>query len=326
MKSFGKWLGRAILILFVLGLGLWMFGPYEDADLSASFDPAEFQDNLDAYFAEKEAAFDDITPGVEKRVVWAGEKGDRTDYSVLYVHGFSATSEEIRPVPDLVAADLGANLVFTRLQGHGRSGAAMAEATVQGWMGDVAEGLAAARALGDKVIVISTSTGGTLVAAAAQNPTLMNDVVGTIFVSPNFGINNPAAGMLTLPAARYWLPALVGETRSFEPLNDAQKLYWTTEYPSVSVFPMAALVQKVVSLDHTKTNVPALFWFSDDDKVVVPAQTRAVAGVWGGAVHIVQPDLTPEDDPSAHVVAGDIISPGQTAFAAQGMLDWIKGL
>ena len=43
----------------------------------------------------------------------------------------------------------------------------MAEATASGWMQDMAEGLAAARAVGDKVMVISTSTGGTLAAAAA---------------------------------------------------------------------------------------------------------------------------------------------------------------
>lgn len=41
---------------------------------------------------------------------------------------------------------------------------------------------------------------------------------------------------------------------------------------------------------------------------------------------ILYPDLGPEDDPDAHVIAGDIMSPGQTESAAERMLEWIRGL
>ena len=321
-----KLLGRTLAVIVGLGVLMWVLGPYESVRLTPNLDTSAIGPNLDDYFEAREAAFSDITPGVEKRVVWAGEAGAKTEWAVLYVHGFSATSEEIRPVPDLVAEGLGANLIYTRLTGHGRGAEPMAEATVQDWMNDVAEALSAARAVSEKVLVISTSTGGTLVAAAAQDAGLMEDVAGAIFVSPNFGINNPAAPMLTLPAARYWLPLIAGDRRSFEPLNDAQREYWTTEYPSAAVFPMAALVQAVFALDHGRAAVPALFWFSDEDQVVVPSATRDVAARWGGPVTIVPADLGPEDDPSAHVVAGDIVSPGQTAAAAQGMLDWVRSL
>ncbi len=326
MRTFGRWLGRVILTLVILFAALWLLGPYEDVDLTADFDATALEGDLDAYFASRESVFDDITLGTEKRVIWAQGAGERTDWAVLYVHGFSATSEEIRPVPDMVASDLGANLIYTRLQGHGRGGDAMAEATVAGWMRDLAEGLAAARATGEKVLVISTSTGGTLVAAAAQDAGLMESVAGSVFVAPNFGLNNPAAGLLTFPAARYWLPLLFGETRKFEAQNNAHELYWTTEYPSVAVFPMAALVKDVVALDHSRAEVPALFWFSDDDQVVNPVATRALAARWGGPVTIAGPDLGPEDDPYAHVIAGDILSPGQTAFTARSIVDWVQNL
>lgn len=73
-------------------------------------------------------------------------------------------------------------------------------------MSDVAEGLAAARLVGEKVVVIEISTGGTLVAATEQDPDLMANVVGVVFVSPNFGINNRAAAMPTLPAVHDLLP------------------------------------------------------------------------------------------------------------------------
>lgn len=202
----------------------------------------------------------------------------------------------------------------------------MAEATVQDWINDLAEALAAARAVGDKVLVISTSTGGTLLYVAALDAAMIKDVAGAIFVSPNFGLNNPAAPLLTWPAARYWLPPLVGTRRSFEARNDDHARYWTTEYPSVAVLPMAALVKAAVALDPAQAQVPALFWFSDNDRVVDPAVTRRIAARWGGEATIMNPNLGPRDDPNAHVIAGEIMSPGQTDNAVQGMLNWARRL
>lgn len=324
MKRLGKFVAYALGAIAVLILGLWVFGPYEDATLTSN--GVTVAPDLDAHFATVEAQFDDITPGTEKRVIWAGEPGVQTDWAILYVHGFSATSEEIRPVPDMLAQDLGANLIYTRLQGHGRSGNAMATGTVRGWVTDLDEGMQAARIAGRKVLVVSTSTGGTLVAALAQDARLMEGAAGLIFVSPNFGLNNPVAPLLSWPAARYWLPVLAGAERSFEPQNDAHATYWSTQYPSVSVMPMAALIDAVNAQDHTRKTTPALFWFSMDDAVVRPDITAQIAAQWGGDVQVVNPVMGPNDDSYAHVITGDIISPAQTQAAFEGMRDWVKGL
>lgn len=321
-----KLLARAFLTLGVVIAVLVLIGPYEPAPLTPNVDTSHVGPDIDRYFAAREAEFADIIPGTEKRVVWAGARGQKTPWSVLYVHGFSATSEEIRPVPDDVAKGLGANLVYTRLRGHGRGGDAMAEATVQDWMNDLAEALSAARAVGQRVLVISTSTGGTLMLAAAQDKAMMQDVAGSIFVSPNFGINNPAARLLTWPAARYWLPLLVGADRSFETFNETHARYWTTTYPTVAVLPMAAMVKAAVALDHSRATVPALFMFSEADKVVNPAITRRIAGEWGGPVEIINPALSSRDDPNAHVIAGDVLSPDQTDTAVRSMLNWARRL
>jgi len=326
MRALGKFLGRAVLLIVVVVLGLWVLGPYEDATLTPSPGASDVGRDLDAHFASVEAWFDDITPGVEKRVVWAGDAGVRTDWSVLYVHGFSATSEEIRPVPDLVADALGANLIYTRLQGHGRGGDALADGTVQGWVDDLAEGVAAARLAGARVLIMSTSTGGTLVAATAQDQTLMQGVAGLVFVSPNFGLNNPLAKLLSWPAARYWLPPLAGAERSFEPRNAAHGTYWTTQYPSVSVMPMAALIDATVAMDHSAQTIPALFWYSRDDTVVTPDITDRIAQDWGAAAQVVNPQMGPQDDPQSHVIAGQIMSPGQTDSTVAGIVAWTQAL
>lgn len=324
MRRFGKGLGRVLAVIIVICAGLWIFGPYEPVDLKAEFEPRKFGEGVQVYFESVESRYDDITPDVEKRVIWAGQKETRTPISLLYIHGFSATSQEIRPVPDRIAKALGANLVYTRLRGHGRDSAAMAEATANDWMFDTAEGLAAARAVGDKVIVLSTSTGGTLAAAAAMDPELSKDVVGMIFVSPNFGINDPFAFLLTLPGARYFVPVLMGKERSHTSDKLDQNLYWTLSYPWVSVMPMAALVKKVAALDFSQTTVPALFWFSETDHVVRPDVTQKIADKWGGPATVKIVKMGPNDDPSSHVITGDIMSPDQTDLTVTGMLEWIK--
>lgn len=327
MLRLGKWLARAMLALVALGAAAWALGPYEPVDVDAAFDEAQLAQGVEAYFAAAEARFDDITEGVEKRVIWAGERGRATPLAVLYVHGFSATSEELRPVPDRIAAALGANLVFTRLRGHGRRGEAMAEATVHDWMADMAEALAAARAVGREVIVISTSTGGTLTAEALLQPGLARKVKAAVFVSPNFGINDPLAPLLTMPAARYLLPLVAGRERRWSAASPRQEAYWTTRYPTVALFPMAALVSHAVKQDYRQVDIPALFHFSMRDKVVRPEISAEVAARWGkaGADVVLVPE-TADAGPDAHVIAGDIVAPGNTDAVVEVIVNWLKGL
>ncbi|MEX0276902.1 MAG: alpha/beta hydrolase [Ruegeria sp.] len=319
-----KWFGRVMLGVIGVGALMFFFGPREQVDLQPTFDPRKFGEGVQVYFEATESAFDDIVPGVEKRVIWQpGFTEQRTKYAVLYVHGFSATSEEIRPVPDKVAEALGANLVYTRLQGHGRTGAAMAEGTASGWMRDMAEGLAAARAVGDAVIVISTSTGGTLASAVAVDPVLSEDVAAMVMVSPNFGVNTPGAWVPTLPWARTWLPVLMGQERTASSTNPEQEKYWTLTYPWEAVVPMSVLVDVVFGLDFAQAQVPTLFWFSDQDQVVRPDRTHEVAAKWGGPSDVQLVTMGAGDDPASHVIAGRLMSPGQTDAAVTGILNWL---
>lgn len=326
MRTFGRFLGRLLILLVLACVVLWVFGPYERISLAPAISEDEIGADVDAYFAAREARFDDITAGVEKRVIWAGEKGVKTALAIVYVHGFSATSEEIRPVPDLVAEELGANLVFTRLAGHGRDGQALAEATAKNWADDFAEAMIVARRIADEVVVIGTSTGATLVAAMADQPDVMSGIKGLVFVSPNFEIFAPAAKLLTWPAARHWVPLLVGDQRSFETINEGHATYWTSQYPTVAVMQMAALVAEAKGQDYEALSVPAMFMFSDADVVVQPLVTRAVAERWGGPVTLAPQTLQSSSDPNAHVISGAIMSPAEIDGDVLEVLKFIRGL
>ncbi len=324
MRRFGRVLGRVLLVLLALTGVLWWLAPPERVDLYASFEPRRFGEGVQVYFESVESLHGDITPGVEKRVIWReGFKERRTPVSVLYVHGFSATSEEVRPLPDRVAEALGANLVYTRLRGHGRGGAALGEVTASDWVADMAEGLAAARAVGERVVVIATSTGGTLATAAALHPGMQEGIAALVLLSPNYGINDPNAWLLTLPGARVLLPLVLGPERGFEPANAGQARYWTTAYPWSAVVSMAALVRAVDRLDKSRATVPALFRLAEMDSVVRADATLEVARDWGAEAEVQRVEMGPGDDPAAHVIAGDILSPGQTGAAVRDILDWL---
>lgn len=326
MGRFLSVLGKTVLGLLVLGALIWVFAPIERIDRRPAFDPETIGPDIEAYLTRTESRFPDIRDGVAKRIVWAGEPGEQTDIAVLYIHGFSATSEEIRPVPDLVAASLEANLYFTRLTGHGRTGNAMAEAQAEDWIADMAETMAIGRRIGDRLLVIGTSTGATLAALAANDPALSRDMAGVVLISPNFGLRSRSAKILDMPFARVWGPILAGDRRSFAPLNDRHAAFWTTEYPTAALFPMATLVREALIQDYGDATMPALFIYAPEDQVIDPTVIPSIIEDWGGPVREELRVMGPGDDPNSHVIAGDILSPGQTETTVQMILDWAQVL
>ena len=305
---------------------VFVFGPREPVRLSAGHNKIMIGDDIDAYLAMREGQFDDIIDGVEKQVIWADEANVKTPLSIIYLHGFTASSKEIRPVPDRVATALGANLYFTRFTGHGRQPTALANATVGHWMDDVGEAIEIGKQIGETVIIMATSTGGTLAAAAALDKAAMENIGGIIFVSPNFAINSRAANLLTWPFARQWVPLVIGTEQKGNPRNDLHARYWMMTYPTTALMPMAAIVAAVDRESYDDVEVPALFYYSRQDQVVAPEKTAAFARSWGGESNSIIASLTADDDRFSHIIAGDIVSPNQTESAVEQMIAWITGL
>jgi len=314
-----------LLLLIVAGGIAWLFGPREPVDLTVRFDDAAIGADIDAWLADNEAKFDDIRPEATKEIIWAWPASRaKTPVAFAVLHGFSAAKGEIRPVPDMVARELGANLFFTRLAGHGRDGEAMAEPTVNDWIQDMAEAVAVAEHIGEKVVVIANSTGGTLAVLAATLPEFRDRIDALVLISPNFRIKASGSWLLTQPFARTTVPLIIGAERSFEPYNDEHARHWTYSYPSVAVLPMAALVRKSAALPFEQIEIPALFVYHPDDQVVDQAVTAEIAARWGGPVETLVLDST--DTPDNHVVAGDIVSPSNNGAVASAIVDFVRGL
>ncbi|KAA9009845.1 alpha/beta hydrolase [Histidinibacterium aquaticum] len=279
-------------------------------------------EGLDERLAAAEAEVPNLRPGCEKRVVWAGRPGTRTPLSVVYVHGFSASPEELRPVPDRIAEGLGANLFFTRLSGHGQDGAAMGRATLGDWRRDIAEAARIGEELGERTLWIGCSTGATLITEALGHDL---GAAGTILVSPNYALSSRIASlMLDAPGAGLWGPWIAGRERGFDLVNEAHGRYWTSSYPVRALFPMAQAMRATRAVRFERIGVPALFVYGLNDRVVSPRAVARVAGRWGAPVERFEVAFESGDDPMGHVVAGDILSPGQTDRVVARALDWAR--
>jgi hypothetical protein len=89
---------------------------------------------------------------------------------------------------------------------------------------------------------------------------------------------------------------------------------------------MGAAVREVHRRRHRDLSVPALFVFDPGDRIVDHGVTRQVAARWGAQADLHELDLGPQDDPSRHLVAGDVLSPRMSEPVAGAMLDWARRL
>lgn len=298
---------------------LFLVGPRATIDLSLK--PIELPEDLDHYLAESEAHFSDIIPETEKTIIWANAAKTKTPLAVIYLHGYSATRQEAAPLCDQIAAHLGANLYYARLTGHGRSGQALAEATVNDWLNDTIEAVEIGKRLGDKVIVIGSSTGGTLAtwhALQANN----DEVLAYVLMSPNFGTKDLSGEILTWPWAEYFVPLVVGSEYEWKPLNPKHAYYWTEKYPAKALIPMMALVKFVRESKLESIEKPLLVIYSPSDQVINPRAVELAYARFGSTVKKIVARLESEN-PEYHVLAGDILARGDTGDIADIILEFI---
>jgi esterase/lipase len=313
----GGWVVTALIVAGVL----FALGPrpsYETRD-----EPVELPSDLDAWLAQSEARFADLRPDADKRIVWNDPVArSRTDYAVVYIHGFSSTRMETYPLADVTAKALGANLFYARLTGHGRSEDAMGEATLSAWTHDAREAYAIGRRLGDKVILMGTSTGGGLATLLAARPEA-KDLHALVLISPNYGVRQWNAPILLWPWGEQIAKMVEGEYRAWTASNPRQAQHWTMRYPVRALIPMMQTVALIDELDFGSLRAPTLVFYAKNDQLVdVGAIERRFAQLGAGRRQLVLVDDA--EDPAQHVLAGDILSPGTTGRIAETIVSFVR--
>lgn len=312
-----SWARLALALAAGLAL-LWLFGSRDR--LRTETGTADLPPDPQAWLAAREEG---ILPEVASYLHWAGRPGQVTDLAILYVHGFSASPAELRPLPEDLARRLGANLLAIRLTGHGQDGAALAAARAGNWWRDLAEGLALADRMGRRVVVLGMSTGATLAALAARHPRQGGAMDGVVLISPNFALRGKGARMLALPFARAVLGLAGNPGRCFTPRNDLHRRRWTPCYPLSAALPVGALLREARRGDFGAASAPALFLWAEGDRIVDHRASARVEAGWGGGAAVVTVTPGPQDDPDAHVIAGEALSPDLGRTLVPVIADWI---
>lgn len=237
-----KIIKNTLFILSVL-FGLFAIGPEVEAPDLEKLPPeiphqlAELKDWIDT----KESALDNIKPDNASQLEFYDSIPQKTAYSILYLHGFSASTEEGDPLHRNIARTLKANLYLPRLSGHGLvEEEPMLNFTGQKYLDSAREALAVAKKIGQKVIIISSSTGGTLSLVLGNDP----QIAALLLFSPNVEIFDPRSKLLTLPWGLQIAQLVLGSKyHIMDKITEQKKNYWTIRYRLESTVELQKFVE-----------------------------------------------------------------------------------
>lgn len=190
-----------------------------------NFNPTITEQNIIA----RESRVKNIKPNNESHIIWNDSiLKNKTPYCIVYLHGFSASSGEGSPVHKDIARKFGCNLYLPRLYAHGlNEKEPMLELDEEKYLNSAKEAVAEAMCLGEKVIIMATSTGGTFALyLAAGNPA----IAGLILYSPNVDLHDPRSFLLIQHWGLQLARIIVGSKYYSIPGPAGTEKYWTSNY------------------------------------------------------------------------------------------------
>jgi esterase/lipase len=261
---FLKWFGIFLLVLIII----YFLGPQPPTPRYSNELPSIPSDaiQLEKYIANNEAKHK-LKPDNEARILWYNDSAkEKTEYAVVYLHGFSASQEEGNPVHYEFAKKFGCNLYLARLAEHGvDTTEPLANFTAEKFWRSAVEAYDIGKQLGKKVILMSTSTGGTVaLKLCAEFP----DIAANIMMSPNIAINDPNAWM----ANNHWglqiAYLVVGKHKIIDDTTALYKQYWNQRYSTNSLVQLEELLESTMKEStFKKVTQPSLllYYFKDKD-------------------------------------------------------------
>jgi pimeloyl-ACP methyl ester carboxylesterase len=233
--------------------------------------------SLESYVAENEALHK-IKPNNEARIVWHDSTKQKTEYAVVYLHGFSASQIEGDPVHRRFAKDFGCNLYLSRLADHGvDTTETLLLFTADRIWESAKQALAIGKQLGNKVILVSTSTGGTLaLMLAAEYP---EDVHALINMSPNIAINDPAAFLLNDPWGLQIARLVLGGKYRITGASEEHAKFWNKKYRLESLVQLEELIETTMTKElFQKVKQPSLtlYYYKNEQEQDPEVKVRAM--------------------------------------------------
>jgi esterase/lipase len=220
---------------------------------------------LEKYIKDKEAQHT-LKPDNEARIMWLHDSlKEKTEYAVVYLHGFSASQEEGDPVHYEFAQKFGCNLYLARLEDHGiDTTEALTNVTADRMWNSAKEAYAIGKQLGNKVILLSTSTGGTLaLKLCAEYP----EIAANIMLSPNIAINDGNAWMLNNHWGLQIAQLVEGKQRVAKDTTTIYAQYWNNRYSTRALVQLEELIESTMKEStFRKVKQPSLLLYYYKDK------------------------------------------------------------
>lgn len=261
---FLKWLGILLVILIIV----YFLGPQPPTPKYTTELPAIPSDasQLEKYVADNEAKHK-LKPDNEARIIWFNDSTKKkTEYAIVYLHGFSASQEEGDPVHNEFAEKFGCNLYLARLAEHGIDTInPLANYTAEKSWRSAVEAYVIGKQLGEKVILMSTSTGSTLALKLCAG---FPEIAVNIMMSPNVAINDPNAWMLNNHWGLQIAEIVEGKHRVSDDTTVLSEKYWNHRYSTRSLVQLEELVESTMKEStFKKVTQPTLmlYYFKDKD-------------------------------------------------------------
>ncbi|MFN2430899.1 MAG: alpha/beta hydrolase [Cryomorphaceae bacterium] len=306
---------KALIFLALIAL-VYLLGPTPDTPGYNSDLPEipTLASALETYVEARELN-DPVKPENDAQIVWANPSTrQKTKVAVVYLHGFTASRMEGNPVHRAFADKYGCNLYLARLDGHGlETDEPLLNFTAEGLWESAKEAYAIGKQLGDEVVVMSTSTGGTLGLMLAAN---YPEMKGLINFSPNIEINNPAAFLLNNPwGLQISRLTYGGKYRTVE--SDATyRKYWYHRYRLEAIVELQELLETAATAAHFKKITCPVFngiYYKDEenqdpvvrvsavremhDNLGTPAGEKVLVAFPNANTHVIACDIKSESIP-----------------------------
>ena len=261
MKRFLKisFLGLVVFLtsLYFLGIGWHFIYSPPTAEL-------QITEPVETYVSNKESQVQNIKAD-NKAEVLRIEPNKKTAIAFVYLHGFSASPKEVSPLVENLSAHFKFNAYFARLKDHGIANSMMLTVTADDLFSDAEEAYQIGKKLGDRVVLVGTSTGATLALWLAKKH---NDVAGLILISPNIGVYDKRGVLSSGPLGALIARAVVGPVYSWIPKHVHQEEFWTTSYHPRGISAMMNVVREVEMTNFSTVQAPAITLWTPLDKVV----------------------------------------------------------
>ena len=297
-------------ILFLI----FLFGPKPSTPVYNTQLPEISADlgQLGSYIAQKEAKYA-VKPDNQSRIIWANDTlKQKTEWVLLYLHGFSASWYEGSNLNLNFAARYHCNAYFPRLAEHGLvTEEPLLNMRPDSLWNSAKEALMIARKLGHKVIIMSNSTGGTLaLKLASEYPEL---VQGLILYSPNIEINAPT-GIVTKPWGLQVSRLIFGGQYRIvnEQFNSKECNYWNCKYRLEAVMYLQQLVETTMTKEtFQKVKCPVFLGYyyknkKEQDQVVRVGAALEMFEQLGTSAN--QKNKKGFPDAGVHVIANSLFS------------------